>query len=91
MIVKRQGDWLAAKVGNELVMMSAEKGNYVGLSEVGTRVWELIEAPRDLDELCVQLVSEFEVTPAVCRAEVEEFLSELVKHGAVALDPPPAA
>ena len=91
MIVKRQGDWLAAKVGNELVMMSAEKGNYVGLSEVGTRVWELIEAPRELDELCVQLESEFDVTSAVCRAQVEEFLNELVKHGAVALDPPPAA
>ena len=91
MIVKRQGDWLTVKVGNELVMMSAEKGNYIGLSEVGTRVWELIETPRDLDELCVQLESEFDVTPAVCRAEVGEFLSELVKHGAVALDPPPAA
>jgi len=91
MIVKRQGDWLAAKVGNELVMMSAEKGNYVGLSEVGARVWELIDGPLDFDELCARLEMEFDVTPEVCRAEVEEFLRELVKHGAVALDPPPAA
>ena len=55
MIVKRQGDWLAAKVGEELVMMSAEKGNYIGLSEVGTRVWELIEAPQDLDAICAAI------------------------------------
>ena len=27
----------------------------------------------------------------VCRAEVETFLNELVSHGAIALDPPPAA
>ena len=87
MIVRRQGDWLSAKVGEELVMMSAEQGNYLGLSEVGTRVWELIEAPRDLDELCTQLESEFEVSAETCRAEVEEFLNELAKHGAVALDP----
>jgi hypothetical protein len=91
MIVKKQGDWLAAKVGEELVMMSAEKGNYIGLSEVGTRVWELIETPQDFGALCAQLEKEFDVTPDVCRAEVEAFLNELVKHGAAALDPPPAA
>lgn len=87
MIVRRQGDWLSAKVGEELVMMSAEQGNYLGLSEVGTRVWELIEVPRDFDALCAQLENEFEVSAETCRAEVEEFLTELAKHGAVALDP----
>jgi len=91
MIVKKQGDWLSAKVGDELVMMSAVKGNYIGLSEIGARIWELIEAPRDFDGLCAQLEREFEVAPETCRAEVGDFLNELVKHGAVALDPPPAA
>ena len=72
-------------------MMSAEKGNYIGLSEVGARIWELIETPQEVDAVCAQLENEFEVTPEVCRSEVETFLSELVKHGAIALDPPPAA
>jgi len=91
MMVRRQGDWLAAKVGEELVMMSAEKGNYIGLSEVGARIWELIETPQDVDAICGKLEEEFAVTPDVCRADVESFLSELVSHGAIALDPPPAA
>jgi hypothetical protein len=92
MMVRKQGDWLAAKVGDELVMMSAEKGNYIGLSEVGARIWELIETPQDVDAICTQLQDEYDgVTPEACRAEVETFLNELVKHGAIALDPPPAA
>lgn len=91
MIVRRQGDWLAAKVGEELVMMSAEMGNYLGLTAVGARVWELIEAPRSLAEICARLESEFDVTPEICRAEVEAFLIDLEKHGAVALEPAPAA
>jgi len=91
MLVRKQGDWLAAKVGDELVMMSAEKGNYISLSEVGARIWELIEAPRDVDAVCAQLQEEFEVAPDVCHAEVQAFLNELVKHGAIALDPPSAA
>jgi len=90
MMARKQGDWLSAKVGEELVMMSAEKGNYIGLSEVGARIWELIEKPREIDDLCAQLLDEFEVTPDVCRAEVESFLNELLKHGAIALEPPPA-
>ena len=90
MIVKKQGDWLAAKVGDELVMMSAEKGNYIGLSDVGARIWELIETPQTLDGLVAALLSEFDVSEEVCRAEVDSFLKELEAHGAVALDPPPA-
>jgi hypothetical protein len=91
MVISRHGDWLSAKVGDELVMMSAEKGNYIGLSEVGARVWEIIETPSELDAVCAQLEQEYEVDASVCRAEVETFLNELVKHGAIALDPPPAA
>ena len=91
MMVRKQGDWLVAKVGDELVMLSAEKGNYLGLSEIGTLIWELVETPRTVEDLCAHLVTEFDVTPDVCRTEVETFLRELETHGAIVLDPPPAA
>lgn len=91
MIVKRTGDWLSARVGDELVMMSAEKGNYIGLSEVGARIWELLETEKEIGALCAELEREFDVAPETCRSEVQDFLEELVTHGAVALDPPPAA
>ncbi len=86
MIVQRQGDWLSAKVGDELVMMSAAKGNYVGLSEVGARIWEIIETRTPVETICARLLTEFEVSPETCRAEVEAFLNELQAHGAVALE-----
>lgn len=90
MMVRKQGDWLAARVGEELVMMSADKGNYIGLSEVGARIWELLETPQEVDAVCARLQEEYDVTPEACRAEVESFLNELAGHGAVALDPAPA-
>lgn len=89
MRVRKQGDWLAARVGDELVMMSAEEGNYIGLSDVGARIWELIETPQDLDVICARLGEEYDVAPDVCRAEVEAFLDELARHGAIALEPTP--
>jgi hypothetical protein len=90
-MVRKSGDWLAAKVGDELVMMSAAKGNYLGLSEVGARIWDLIETPREIDAICAQLESEYDVSSEICRSEVAAFLDELVKHGAIAVDPSPAA
>lgn len=89
MTIYRDGDWLAAKVGDELVMMSAAKGNYIGLSEVGARIWELIETPRTIESLCQALVAEYDVDPAICRAEVDTFLSTLGQHQAIRIDDAP--
>src|ERR1700684_3167185 len=83
MMVRKQGDWLAAKIGDELVMMSTEKVNYIGLTEVGARIWELIEAPQEVDAVCAQLLQEYDIAPDACRAEIDAFLNEMVKHGAV--------
>jgi len=86
-IISRQGDWLTAKVGDQMVMMSATNGNYLGLNEVGVRVWELLETPRELDALCTLLETEYDVSPETCRAEVEAFVTELIQNGAASLDP----
>jgi hypothetical protein len=85
-VVQRNTDWLAAKVGEELVMMSAKSGRYLGLSPVGARIWELIDAPADIEAVIATLQEEYAVTPDVCRNEVVSFLDELVKHGAATLD-----
>ena len=90
MVIQRQGDWLSAKVADELVMMSAETGSYLGLTEVGARIWELIEAPQEMDALCSKLQEEFDVMADTCRTDVDAFLNEMVMYGAIALDPPPA-
>jgi hypothetical protein len=90
-MIEKRGDWLAAKVGDELVMMNPEKGEYIGLSEVGARIWELVDAQPSLDELCLQLQKEYDVPADICQAEVERFLAELVKHDAVRLDAAPVS
>jgi Coenzyme PQQ synthesis protein D (PqqD) len=82
MIQKREG-WLAAKVGPELIMMSVESGAYLGLNEVGARVWEMIDTRKEISELCAGLAEEFEVSAEACRAEVESFLAELESRGAI--------
>ena len=86
MKIARSGDWLTGRVGDELVMMSAQRGIYLGLSEVGARVWELLDTDADLDRICEALEREFDVAPDVCRAEVETFVDQMAGQGLVTIE-----
>ena len=85
-MIERKGDWLSARVGDEIMMMSPEHGKYIGVNEVGARIWELIETPSDVTTVCEELQREFEVSPEVCKAEVDSFLAEMEKHGAIVVN-----
>jgi hypothetical protein len=86
MMARKQRDWLVAKIGDDVVMMSREKTHHIGITGVGARIWELIETPQEIDAVCAQLRKEYAIPPDACRAEVEAFLKELAQHGAVTLD-----
>jgi hypothetical protein len=75
--------WLSSSMGDELVMMSVENGNYVSVSRVGARIYELLKAPSTLDALCARLVEDYEVEPEQCRTEVEAFIGQMIAQGAI--------
>jgi PqqD family protein of HPr-rel-A system len=51
------------------------------LNETAARIWELLETPRSIDDLCTVLGDEFDAEPAVLRAAVEGFVSDLSGKG----------
>jgi len=83
-MIRRSDGWLAARVGDELVMMGVGSGVYIGLNEVGACVWGLLETPKDIEALCESVAAEFETTPEACRADIEAFLAELETSGVIA-------
>ena len=85
MSISKRGDWISAKVGDEIMMMSVEEGKYIGLNDVGARIWELLDEPQTRDTLEVRLLEEFEVTPEACRIECDMFLAKLAGLRAIVL------
>ncbi|MGH6835913.1 MAG: PqqD family peptide modification chaperone [Methylocella sp.] len=82
--VSRAGETLYARAGtDEAVMMSVAAGRYYGLNAVALRIWELLERPVTIAELCARLCEEFEVDARTCEAEVLNFVSELIDNGIV--------
>jgi len=64
-------------------MMDIEKGKYFSLNKVATRIWDLLEKPLDLQELCETLRMEYEVDEEQCLREVKEHLTEMIKLGLI--------
>ena len=79
--LNRNDDLLHASVGaEECVMMSIEAGNYYGLNAVGSRIWELLESPKTVGQLCTQICEEFEVDEQTCVDAVVQFVDDLIKN-----------
>ena len=75
--IRRRQEPLTATVDGEIVMLDAERGAYFALGAVGSRIWEMLEEPRTLEELCSVLQDEYEVDADACREEVARFMNDL--------------
>ena len=79
-VVSRSEEPVFAEVDGTVVMMSVGQGMYFALEGVGSRIWALLEQPRQVSEVCEALTKEFDIDAEACRREVLDFLDEL--HGA---------
>jgi len=74
---------MSAEVDTEIVILSLASNHYVGLDEIGRRVWELIETQQRTDELCQTLAGEFAASAEQIAGDVLPFLAQLESEGLV--------
>lgn len=74
---------VAADMSGETVLMSIDTGQYYGLSDVGSKIWELLANPVTLDTIVQQLRTTYEIDESQCRTDATAFLDSLVAAGLV--------
>jgi hypothetical protein len=72
---------LSRKLDDEMVLLNLDSGEYFGLNDTGTRVWELLADGRTGEEVTDRLTEEFEVTAEAAAAHVASLCEELVAAG----------
>lgn len=77
-ILVHSKDIFASPIDDEVVMANLKTDKYYGLNPVSTRIWQLLEEPTRLVDVCQTLMHEFDVDEATCQAEVLEFAQSLV-------------
>ena len=76
---RRSTRQVSTRLGEDTVVLHLEAEEYFQLNEVGSRIWELLETPRTVEELATQLHKEFEVSPQQLRTDLVAFLQRLLE------------
>jgi|SRR6185503_11515117 hypothetical protein len=82
-IVKRSDRQVAANLDGEVAILDLDKGLYFGLQDVGAHVWEALQKPQSVEDLCATILAHFDVEPEVCRADLVKFLASLHEIGMI--------
>ena len=67
----------------EMVLLNLKTGVYFGLDPVGTRIWQLCQAPTSVRRILDALLDEYDVTEARCATDLLEFIRRLREHDLV--------
>ncbi len=76
-------DQVSADLAGEAAILHLKKGVYYGLDPVGTRVWDLVRTPRTISQIRDLLVTEYEIRPQRCEADLLGLLDQLRAEGLV--------
>ena len=76
---------VASEVDGEMVVLNVESGHFFHLNGVGSKVWEALERPMTLPDLCREMAAKFDVDAATCRADVAEFVALMARNGLVSV------
>lgn len=85
-VVTRNPGLLAAAVHDETLMMDVDAGRYYGLDDIGSEIWQRLEAPLKFGVLIDSLAAEYDAERDVIAADVGKLLTLMAEHGLVRLD-----
>lgn len=72
---------ITRELDGETILLNLDTGIYFGLDKVGTDVWRAIRAAATLGEALDLVQSEYDVDPAVLRADFVRLVDELLAKG----------
>lgn len=79
--VARTPDHASTALDEDLVILNLARDSYVAFGPVGRRIWELLEVPHQVGEVCDVLRDEFDAPLELIRSDVSRFLEELRDEG----------
>lgn len=89
-MVKARDDLLASQMNDdELVMMDINTGSYFGLENVGISIWQQLEKPRSVQEICDRIVNEYNLNKndVPIESDILEFLENMRKESLIEILP----
>ncbi|MDP2942833.1 MAG: PqqD family protein, partial [Candidatus Omnitrophota bacterium] len=67
----------------EAIIVLLDKQETIVLSDVGSRIWEIMDGKRNIDEISGAIISEFDATYEEILKDITEFIEDMIQRGAV--------
>lgn len=75
--VRRAPQVLGTEIHGEMVIIDTDRGVYLNLNDIGTHIWNLIDAPMCVDEIVASLSRDYDAAADVIERDVLAFLHQL--------------
>ena len=85
--VRVSPDVLFRLMGEEAVLVNLSTERYLGLDPVGTRMWSVLTTAPSIEATFEQLHQEYDVEPDRLRADLEEFVEQLLGQQLIQASP----
>lgn len=82
-VVVRNPDLPAAPVDDDLVILNATRGQYIGLDDIGREIWDGLATPTSVKDLCATLSRRFNASVDTIARDVTIFIRELADQGLI--------
>ena len=79
-------DQLWCDLAGEAAILNLKNGVYYGLDTVGSRIWNLIQEPRTVNEVRDALLEEYHVERDRCERDLLTLLQMLAAEGLIQVD-----
>jgi hypothetical protein len=84
-MVVRVSDLQSTPVDGDLVILNLAMSSYIGLDNIGHRIWQMLETPIKIDELIRRLTTEYAGGPQEIARDLIDFLNELYSQNLIAV------
>ncbi len=76
-ITRNDSGFLVSELGSEMVMMNTESGDYIGLNEVSSDIWKLLEQPTTPESIISALLNSYDISREQCEEQTMKFLQKM--------------
>ena len=76
-VVKTSEQQVSADLADEAAILHLKSGVYYGLNKVGAYIWNYIQEPASISEICDHVSVKFDVTREQCERDVIALLQSL--------------
>jgi coenzyme PQQ synthesis protein D (PqqD) len=85
-LIKVAKEQVACDLAGEAVILSLKSGQYFGLNEVGTQIWNLIQEPKTVGAVLDAVLNEYDVSLDELERDLFALLEQMVVNDLIEVE-----